>query len=85
VASETPASSITVEGANPVPVTVVDALPASTVEGVIEVTIGVTGGGTEVEDPELPPEQPETRHDKDTQIIAIHPLNFFGIEADSSA
>jgi hypothetical protein len=66
---------MTVEGVNPVPVivTVVAALPASTVEGAIELIIGITGGGAEVEDPELPLEQPETRHDKETQIAAIHP------------
>ena len=78
---------MTVEGVNPVPVTVtvVAALPASTVEGTIELIIGVTGGGgTAVEDPELPPPQPETRHNKGTQIAAIHPPNLFGIEANSS-
>jgi hypothetical protein len=79
---------MTVEGVNPVPVTVtvVAALPASTVEGAIEPIVGVVcGRGVELEDPVLPPEHPETRHDKDTQIAAIHPLNLFGIEADSSA
>jgi hypothetical protein len=76
---------MTVEGVNPVPVivTVVAALPASTAEGAIELIIGVIGGGAEV-DPELPLEQPETRHDKETQIAAIHPPNLFGIEANSS-
>jgi hypothetical protein len=78
---------MTVEGVNPVPVTVtvVAALPASTVEGAIELIVGVIcGGGIELEDPVLPPEQPETRHDKDTQIAAIHLLNLCGIEADSN-
>ena len=78
---------MTVEAVNPVPVTVtvVAALPASMVEGAIELIVGVTcGGGAEVEDPELPPEQPETRHDKDTQIAAIHPPNLFGIDEKSS-
>jgi hypothetical protein len=78
---------MTVEGVNPVPliVTVVAPLPASIVEGAIELIIGVAGGGgVEVEDPELPLEQPETRHDKDTQIAVIHPPNLFGIEANSS-
>jgi hypothetical protein len=86
VGSETPASSMTVEGVNPVPVivTVVAALPASMVRGEIELIIGVAGGGVEVEDPELPLEQPETRHVKDTQIAAIHPPNLFGIDEKSS-
>jgi hypothetical protein len=78
---------MTVEAVNPVPVTVtvVAALPASMAEGAIELIVGVTcGGGAEVEDPEFPPEQPETRHDKDTQIAAIHPLNLFGIKSNSS-
>jgi hypothetical protein len=76
---------MTVDGVNPVPVTVtvVAALPASTVEGAIELIIGVIGGGgAEVEAPE--PEQPETRHNKDTQIAAIHSPNLFGMQADSS-
>jgi hypothetical protein len=78
---------MTVEGVNPVPVivTVVAALPASRVEGEIELIIGAAvGGGVEVEDPELPLEQPDTKHDKDTQTAAIHPPNLFGIETNSS-
>jgi len=63
---------------------VVAALPASTVEGAIELIIGVTGGGVDVEDPEPPPEQPETAHNKDTQIAANQPLVLFGIEANFS-
>jgi hypothetical protein len=69
---------MTVEGVNPVPVTVtvVAALPASTFEGAIELIVGVIcGGGIALEDPVLPPEQPETRHEKGTQIAAIHLLN----------
>ena len=78
---------MTVEAVNPVPVTVtvVAVLPANMVEGAIELIAGVTGAEeVEVEDPELPPEQPKTRHDKDTQIAAIHPPTLFGIEANSS-
>jgi len=76
---------MTVEDVNPVPVivTVVAALPASTTEGAIELTIGVTGA-VEVEDPELPLEQPETRNDEHTQITAIHPPKLFGIDGNSS-
>jgi hypothetical protein len=78
---------MTVELVKPVPVivTVVCALPAITVEGAIELIVGVTdGGGAEVEDPELPLEQPETRQKKEMQITAIQLLNLYGIEANSS-
>ena len=76
---------MTVELVNPVPVmvTVVAVLPASTVEGAIELTDGVAGGGgVEVEEPGPPLEQPETRQDKEMQIAAIQPANLCGIEAN---
>lgn len=75
---------MTVEGVNPVPVTVtvVAALPASTVEGAMELIVSGDGGaGVDVSG--LPPEQPKARHDTDTQIAVIHPPSLLDMEADS--